>query len=323
MYTKCKIPSWLDDYIFKGIGAKNTPNFHKAQYNMEANEAESIQYLGTYFPRSFIESYSIFENLFSIVRYRNIITQMTDISILSFGSGSGGDIIGLLQALSPFKNVKNIHIVALDGNLYHLNLLRQTLGLSNISSRFDIKYEDIPFAILSLKDLEAFCNEIPTGFDFITSFKFVNELFNRSILGNDCFEKLASNLMPKLTDIGLFLLLDVNIPIKGIFMSNLMRDNLSQFMKNNKGYKTLSPIPCHFSEIICTNNKCWPKMSFTAITSKGSNEEGITYRLMGRTELVDYVYPTLRNRRYYVQVERCCPYSQYRGNLYLGYDLNN
>lgn len=323
MKTTCRLPNWIDDYIYRGVGAHNSPDFYKAQYNLDADNDDAINYLGTYFPRSFIESYCIFENLFSIANYRGFISHKTDVNILSFGSGSGGDIIGLLQALSAFENIRDINVLALDGNWFHLQLLKQTIKLNVLSQRFNIKFEDIPFSIQSLSDLSNFCYQIPNRFDFITSFKLVNELFSRNILGNNCYELIAENLMPKLIDTGLFLLLDVNIPLKGTYISNMMRDNLSHFMKMHRDYRTLSPIPCHFMDINCNDAKCWPKLRFTAKTSMGTNSEGITYRIMGKTPFVDYICPTMKHKNYFVQEERCCTMLRHNETPLLGFDLNN
>lgn len=322
MRIKYCIPKWLDDYIFSGLGAQNSPDFNKAQYNLDADKDAAIQYLGTYFPRSFVESYSIFENLFAVPNYNRMISQKRDLNILSFGSGSGGDVIGLLQALNIFGQVKNIKILALDGNLDNLRLLKQIIKLNEITQRFNIVFEEIPFAIQSLNDLDEYCNHIPVHYDFITSFKFVNELYSSNILGNDCYELLAQKLMTKLTDTGIFLLLDVNICIRGTYMSNLMRSNLSHFMTTNLEYKTLSPIPCHFY-INCNNAKCWPKIKISTITSKGTYDECISYRLMGRASFVDNVYQAPKYHSYFVQKERSCAMFQHNGVPKLGFDLNN
>jgi len=315
MLTHKDLPEWLEKYIYVDKKARNVPNFQKVQLNIDANKQETIDYSGTYFPRSYAESYCIFNNLFTVKKYSSIISQNEKISILSFGSGSGGDIIGLLDALSRFSKIKEIRIVALDGNGYGLKLLKQILQLKEISNHYKICFEEILMPIQSDKDLSLFCKKITESFDFITSFKFINELYNSNILGNDCYELLTSNLSVKLKETGLFLLLDVNIPLKGTYMANLMRDGIAHFVSIDKEYKILVPIPCHFNKTYCYE-MCRPRMSFDT----PYKSESVTYRLIGKTPFVDKIYPVFRDGMYQVQVEHYCPCA-HGTTVYDGYDL--
>ncbi|MCH4183314.1 MAG: hypothetical protein LKF48_09185 [Prevotella sp.] len=309
------LPEWLKKYIYVDKEAGNVPDFQKAQLNIDANKQDAIDYFGTYFPRSYAESYCIFNNLFTVKKYSSILSQNEKISILSFGSGSGGDIIGLLEALSRFSKIRKIRIVALDGNKEFLLLLRQILQLKEIVNRYKICFEDILIPIQSDKDISFFCKKITESFDFITSFKLINELYHSNILENDCYELLTSDLSVKLKETGLFLLLDVNIPLKRKYMANLMRDGIAHFVSINKGYKILVPIPCHFNKThFC--EKCRPRKSFDTPYKL----ESVTYRLIGKTPFVDKIYPVFRDGMYQVQTENYCP-CVHGTTIYDGYDL--
>ena len=53
------LPIWLENYIYSDLKA----SYHKENKDMvvlEWGEEEILAYLGTYFPRSFAESYTIF-----------------------------------------------------------------------------------------------------------------------------------------------------------------------------------------------------------------------------------------------------------------------
>jgi hypothetical protein len=276
------LPEWLKKYIYVDKEAGNVPDFQKAQLNIDANKQDAIDYFGTYFPRSYAESYCIFNNLFTVKKYSSILSQNEKISILSFGSGSGGDIIGLLE---------------------------------EIVNRYKICFEDILIPIQSDKDISFFCKKITESFDFITSFKLINELYHSNILENDCYELLTSDLSVKLKETGLFLLLDVNIPLKRKYMANLMRDGIAHFVSINKGYKILVPIPCHFNKThFC--EKCRPRKSFDTPYKL----ESVTYRLIGKTPFVDKIYPVFRDGMYQVQTENYCP-CVHGTTIYDGYDL--
>ena len=75
---------------------------------MDNNEQQSQRYLGTYFPRSFVESYNIFYRLFNQEEiYKNFIGKKK-INILNIGSGSGGDLFGLIEAMKDFFHLKQL-----------------------------------------------------------------------------------------------------------------------------------------------------------------------------------------------------------------------
>ena len=62
--TNTQLPSWLDDFIFKQLNAEYAPNFQKFDLNLDLTKEENLKYLGTYFPRSYAESFCIFDNIF-------------------------------------------------------------------------------------------------------------------------------------------------------------------------------------------------------------------------------------------------------------------
>ena len=57
------LPEWIDDLIFRVLSAKYSRK-NKDLVVLEWKEDEVLSYLGTYFPRSFAESYYIFFKLF-------------------------------------------------------------------------------------------------------------------------------------------------------------------------------------------------------------------------------------------------------------------
>src|SRR5690554_3716276 len=94
--TETRLPAFLDDFIFNRLNAIYAPDFQRFEYNLDLTGEEILKYLGTYFPRSYAESFCIFDNIFQNIAYHQIISNKTYLNILSIGSGTGGDIIGLL-----------------------------------------------------------------------------------------------------------------------------------------------------------------------------------------------------------------------------------
>ncbi len=59
------INPYLERFIFDELKAQYDPDPIAALHNLDNNEQQSQRYLGTYFPRSFVESYNIFYRLFN------------------------------------------------------------------------------------------------------------------------------------------------------------------------------------------------------------------------------------------------------------------
>ena len=85
MNTTKNMPEWLRSYIYDNLGASYDPDRIEFQNNLESDETKNLRYLGTYFPRSFTESYCIFRNLFENDAYLNIVKEKQSLRILTFG----------------------------------------------------------------------------------------------------------------------------------------------------------------------------------------------------------------------------------------------
>ena len=70
--------------------------------NIDDDKAKTLNYLGTYFPRSYAESYCIFSEYFK--SNNSDFADKEELSIFDFGSGTGGEIIGLLIKSKKSQN---------------------------------------------------------------------------------------------------------------------------------------------------------------------------------------------------------------------------
>ena len=57
------LPIWLDDLIFKELKGQYHPQYSDMT-NIDDDKEKTLNYLGTYFPRSYAESYCIFSEYF-------------------------------------------------------------------------------------------------------------------------------------------------------------------------------------------------------------------------------------------------------------------
>lgn len=111
-------PKWLDKYLFSDLGAKYSPNHSIFEYNLNLNTGEIKVYLGTYFPRSFVEVKSIFEEFSQNSNYLSLVGERTSVSILDLGCGTGGDIFGLLSFLEKYEPpLESVKLLAIDGTI--------------------------------------------------------------------------------------------------------------------------------------------------------------------------------------------------------------
>lgn len=182
------LPNWLYDYIFGHLKAEEKPNPREFCKNLDSDDEKNRIYLGTYFPRSFAESYCIHANMFGYEPYRTCLLAKDKLSVLSIGCGTGGDILGLVCAIARYlPHIKKLKIVAFDGNNIAIDYLSDLLDLGVITARFDIADKDkryVPLPVTCVEDLIHYTDHMGDGYDLITSFKFVNELMDAGIFSN-------------------------------------------------------------------------------------------------------------------------------------------
>ena len=208
MKTSIELPQWLDNLIFEQLGAKYCRcNSDMTVIDWDKNDV--LNYLGTYFPRSYAESYCIFEKYFKYDM--DGFCDKTELSILDFGCGTGGEIIGLITVLFKyFKNLKKVRIVAIDGNLYALQLYEKVLNEFMKRIDFEIESHSAHICIDDFYDLSILNNVIKRKFDIIISFKAICEFVTKQQFEKEnAYKHITGILLPKLTDWGLMLLVDV------------------------------------------------------------------------------------------------------------------
>lgn len=288
MITNKELPDWLYEHIFDKLGARERPDHYEFKLNLDSSSEKNNDYLGTYFPRSFAESFCIHHNLFSYKPYYESLKNKDSLRILSFGCGTGGDVVGLVWAIAiMLPNIKVLDVVAFDGNSIAIDYLSDILDLEPIKERFNIQKRCVPLPISSLDDLNHYTSHLGNGYDIILSFKFVNELMQMGILGKDGFEVLAKKLAPLLTMEGLMTLLDVRAVYCGEWQPKNLNKAISHFCKEND-YLTLIPKPCHFCDSKCSSQSCFTDNRFYG---SFTYKDLVTYRVIGREVFVQTICP--------------------------------
>ena len=181
MVTDVRLPQWLDNLIFDQLGAKyQRSNADMTVIDWDKNDV--LNYLGTYFPRSYAESYCIFSEFFK--SYPERYSDKSTLTVFDFGCGTGGEIIGMLTAINKHLfQIKNLNIYALDGNYFALRLYEKVLNEYRKKVSFSIKNHLLPTKIDDIYDLsivkEVLIENIVGGMDIFMSFKAICEFVTK------------------------------------------------------------------------------------------------------------------------------------------------
>lgn len=206
------LPNWLDRYLFFDLGAKYSPNHSRFEYNLNLNTGEIKVYLGTYFPRSFVEVKSIFEEFSQNSNYLSLVGERTSVSILDLGCGTGGDLFGLLSFLEKYEpSLKSVKLLAIDGSQMALRFFEKIMAEFKKHSRLKIDYRIGPVFIESENDLNLVSDVLSDKYDLILSCKAICEMLAKRRIKNKAYKQTASMLSSKLTDKGIMLIEDVTI----------------------------------------------------------------------------------------------------------------
>ena len=203
--TIYQLPQWLDSYIYNSLGAM----YYKSCSNMTVidwGRSEVLNYLGTYFPRSYVEARSIINsNILHSLKPQN------ELSILDLGCGTGGEIIGILTNIEEsLPGIMSVNLIGIDGNQYALKIFEKVLSEYKKHSKLNISYNVAPVIIEDFYDLSVL-DEIITGkFDLIISFKAICEFVTREQFeGKNPYTHIVNTYLPRLTKNGLMVLEDV------------------------------------------------------------------------------------------------------------------
>lgn len=159
------LPQYLDSFIFKVCKANYCPSYSDMM-NIRDDKIRTLTYLGTYFPRSFAESYFIFSRL--IKKAPAFFTSKEDLSVLDFCCGTGGEIMGMLTAFKEcLPNLRNLNIISLDGNKHALNLFEKVLREFQEKNKttFSIRHKVSQITIDDVYDMSVTCSILEESYE--------------------------------------------------------------------------------------------------------------------------------------------------------------
>jgi len=171
-----RLPSWIDELIFNQLGAKYCRSCNNMTV-IDWDRKDVLNYLGTYFPRSYTESYFITSDFLST--HSEECAQRDSVSILDFGCGTGGEIAGMLQAIEENRpNIRHAYVRGIDGNQKALRFCERILQRFS-SERLEVSFTPSPIVIDDFYDLGIVDQIIQERFDFFITFKAICEFVTK------------------------------------------------------------------------------------------------------------------------------------------------
>lgn len=331
LHSAVKLPKWLDDYIFKQLGASYDVKGKEAEHNKDPDDKKVREYLGTYFPRSYGEVRCIAENLSQndkyckfLLRkyYKPLLTnhgvRKEKISILDLGCGTGGDIIGLLSVLQEkLPPPMQIDIWAFDVNFTALKYMKAVVDAFAVKYDRQINTHPIFYDVkpqLGFSQIADYVSSLQ--FDYILCCKSCSELLSDHVLIQP-YLSVAKTFSTMLADCGIMLLLDVASQPDGCeYLPKEMNDELNSFISLNTEFCTLVPKPCS-AHPECKSH-CYMLKQFS-VSHSGcpfpKDDSNVCYRIICRKQLrgqID-VSDQVHNKRYVIHQDnhfgrRCCQF---------------
>ena len=264
---KYSLPEEVEDFIFKDLlkGFQVCPDHEAVRNNLYADEAEVKNYLGVYFPRSFVEAYEICTDLFAEKNIDSMLKDKKGIYILDIGSGSGGNLMGLLWRLKEMNFInKVVGILSIDGNNISLDYQKKIIKIFFPCLALETRKENF----ISEKDFKIKMNRILSEygfqFDIVTSFKFVSEMQSC-----DLYKIIVKLVSRYLKEDGLFILNDLTCEYSNsngeLFIPRVMNFEIIPFLKQSRAnLKCIIPLSCAFWYQDCEDcGRCFQQKIFS------------------------------------------------------------
>lgn len=218
------LPEYLDSFIFGHLDGK----YCRCNTDMTVIDwgaKEICNYLGTYFPRSFAESYCIFKHYLT---HSEAFKGAENLKVLDFGCGTGGEIIGFATALAECRpDIKTLKVRAIDGNQYALNRFEDIKDEFNRVNALQIDSTPSAIKIDDFYDLSILDAILDYNYDLVISFKAVCEFVTKQQFDEkNAYEHIANFMLPRISDDGCMLLADVTTK------NNVVREWLPDLMDN-------------------------------------------------------------------------------------------
>lgn len=310
------IDGWLQS---RGAYYENDPE--TVQDGTSLNEEGVKWYLGSIFPKSFAESYSIYYDLLSNTKYNEKISNSKSIKILDIGGGTGGNVAGIIFAIiNKLPNIQEIAIDAYDpcvksrdaytDLITYIDKFLKYSGYIYINLQcnhleLQPEYDDPQNGSYTFSGFSTYLAKSKKSYDLIMSFKMINELINNGGFGNmKPYYSFLESLCPLLNENGALILEDVSGDEQARkYYCKILNKETKEYFNSTQGYKALSPIPCAIKQGNCDIQDCFMQQLVTATWECNNEKINLTskfaYKIISHTSLSEEITPKEFAYRYH------------------------
>lgn len=285
------LPEWLDSFLFETLKASYQPSKTERAFdcNLESSQDKALIYAGTYLPRSYAECYCIFDDLFHTAEIAKAFQNRTTLNILSIGSGTCGDALGILSAIDEnLPNIRQVFLTGIEGNKPARDIAKKLIHQAKQHYRFEIDFRTEDYTIDSFKDyIDTTCVLHAEGTtDILLSSKMISEMVS---MGKEqpsqAYSNFLASFLPLLSPAtGICLLLDVATKVTegGTWFPVLMNAQTSKTLESMPEFRIIAPAPCRELHGSC-NNYCYSQKIFEVKHSQmPCDQSKVNYRIISR-----------------------------------------
>lgn len=265
-------PNHLENFVLslvrecRGLYA---PDCERVKNTAGDSEEDLHRYLGTYFPRSFLETYDISSELFRKIFGTSVRTD-GELRILDLGCGLGGAAAGLVFAVLESFDVREIIVDGFDANEVSLRIFKRIFASDSFAAaRAALRRLEVPGAKAEIT-VNQRCARIrerhfdllgdDSKYDVILTSKMLNELpVERK------YFRFLETYLPHLSENGLCFVIDVNDRREGRHISQCLSEETLSFLGRHDGFECLLPpgcrdcakrgLPCGgFNQFVCRDS---------------------------------------------------------------------
>ena len=306
-----RIPGYIENILFNDFNAIFHPDPAGVILGLDATPEFLKIYLGTYFPRSYIELLNISDNLLSQSVIREKIASDNCIKILDIGSGTGGCLLGLLESILRWYETKcKIDIVSIDGNKISLDFQNKIISkFKNLKNHHQINFKTIHFrfsfeSIFFGEELNDILMNLNQQYDFILSSKFISEFYNydyqRAINSYYVFCDIASRYLSRW---GLLILNDITSKDNEVeWIPIIVNRETNNFITNSNDFSFVLPLSCaHWSSVCQNYNNCYAQTQMMISHCKKDRDiSKIFFKVIGNKT---YAHAILQNTNQYMEYQ--------------------
>ena len=310
------IPDVLDD-VLRGMGAFFRSEPMRVQQGLEADDERNRAYLGTYFPRSFIEWGLVWSELLAHSPVRRRFQAKETITIASFGSGTGGDVVGALCAIQDSGlNPRRVRVLSFDGNTDALEKQQDILAELNRRGEFNFEMDLACRQFTWGFDRESFrrsCDELagllPGPVDLIQASKWLVEFYTFQWIHNkrmDAARGIVEDFLRftenRVEPDGLVAIADVTTADCGRWFPEVLNGEANDYLAQGGIMRAISPIPCALRQGDCpSGHTCYTRRHFRVSSSfRMEDKSQLCYRIFAPMDFAQEIIRTYQNIPYRV-----------------------